>query len=866
MGLLVILAGCSGEVGKTTTVPDQGHDLPVDGDASNTDQSDSNVIASMGAKHYVQYCAACHGEPNSTDLLRVELLSNLSNTVSAISQTMPLSDPESCKDTCAEGIVDWMVSEADRKGVLPNDSGVEPIAQVTLEPSIDTFRRASLLLAGKIPSIETLKEYEFASESKLKAGLMDILDDPDVKDFIKRGANDRLHVRGLVDINADVRQFYYESDDLIKAYENGNLPDYRKSIEEEPLELIAYVVMNDLPYGSILTANYTMVDEALASLYHADVSPNGEWQQAQIHGQRVRKNFTRTQRTDPYISIPHSGILSSFALNNRWPSTPTNRNRARAKYAMIHFLGFDIESSAVRDFTDEELNDRNNPTMNNPVCSECHQTLDPIAALFQDVGENGAFFDRFASKGADSLDETYVTTDLYSEGDSWYSDMRQPGYFGESAPETATPLNWLGEKLASDDRFAKATIEFWWPAIFGEEFFHDELTEQQRLQRNVDLRAWEAVFNENQNLKSLLVEMLMSPWFRAKSTVVPDSNDNTVFYTGGKRLLTPEEISSKAESILGIGKKTYSSAFNLAYGGIDSESVTERSRQISPLMYRVLERVAFDQSCNAVVGDFNRSELDKFLFSGVNRRQLPGEMALFDKTLVSISEKNDSVIETLSERFSTQYTNLTMRLRFEKDSFYLGWVDIKKTSGEVVFSGTGLEFVNAFSRFSPSSTSNKVTGNDDAALLTLSNDYVFNIDLSEVGEYQMDLSYWRRRVNHGAFISLSSKPNASEEMDIGNPETEEITNKIQELVYRLHGDDLKKDDEKIMALLNIFVQARSNKIARGGEENIVEAGSYCSYEDDQLSQKTWGYDPFHAMYAWKVVVAALMADFNFAYE
>lgn len=53
----------------------------------------------------------------------------------------------------------------------------------------------------------------------------------------------------------------------------------------------------------------------------------------------------QTQRItayDSFIDYPHAGALNTQAFLNRYPSTETNRNRARARWTFYHFLGIDI--------------------------------------------------------------------------------------------------------------------------------------------------------------------------------------------------------------------------------------------------------------------------------------------------------------------------------------------------------------------------------------------------------------------------------------------------------------------------------------------------------------------------------------------
>jgi hypothetical protein len=131
-----------------------------------------------------------------------------------------------------------------------------------------------------------------------------------------------------------------------------------------------------------------------------------------------------------YIDYPHAGVLSSLAFLSRYPTTETNRNRARSRWTYYHFLGLDIEKSAARTTDPVALADTNNPTLNNPACTVCHQNLDPVAGAFEDFGNEGWFRDQWGGK--DSLPHTYKYADgsPYQNGDTWFRDMRIPGFDG----------------------------------------------------------------------------------------------------------------------------------------------------------------------------------------------------------------------------------------------------------------------------------------------------------------------------------------------------------------------------------------------------------------------------------------------------
>src|SRR5690606_31681849 len=91
------------------------------------------------------------------------------------------------------------------------------------------------------------------------------------------------------------------------------------AIAREPLEIVINVVKSDRPFTDIVLADYTMVNPYSARSYGLDLAmfadPNdpNEW---------VEHDFE---------DIPQAGILTTSVFLNRYPTTPTNRNRHRSR-------------------------------------------------------------------------------------------------------------------------------------------------------------------------------------------------------------------------------------------------------------------------------------------------------------------------------------------------------------------------------------------------------------------------------------------------------------------------------------------------------------------------------------------------------
>ena len=128
----------------------------------------------------------------------------------------------------------------------------------------------------------------------------------------------------------------------------------------------------------------------------------------------------RVLNPGPLITdYPHAGILNTKVFLERYPTTATNRNRARSRWTYYHFLGLDIEKSASRTTDPVALADTNNPTLRNPACTVCHRIMDPVAGAFQNYGDEGLYKDQWP--GLDSLDHFYKLAgeERNVRADSW---------------------------------------------------------------------------------------------------------------------------------------------------------------------------------------------------------------------------------------------------------------------------------------------------------------------------------------------------------------------------------------------------------------------------------------------------------------
>ena len=712
---------------------------------------------------------------------------------------------------------------------------------VEMAPTRKVLRRAALIFAGRIP---TAAEHAAAQQGSaaLRSTIRGLMTGPEFHEFLIRGANDRLLTDrdwAVLDVNdAHFVDFTNEHYRRLAAAEASNDPRdladlfiwlnaVQHGAGRAPLELIARVVENDLPYTEILTADYIMANPEAAAAYGASTRFDDPDNPYEFRPSRIERYFrkgdgfeseydpilltTRVLDPGPLITdYPHAGILNTTVFLRRYPTTATNRNRARSRWTYYHFLGLDIEKSASRTTDPDALADTNNPTMHNPACTVCHTVMDPVAGAFQNYGDVGLYKDQWG--GVDALDGLYkhgpeerrdgdflisarswgqrqtfskiatLTKDrssvrlstsrdfqpspgdevwwnlaigdrltirdaegnfvkhqsvgdpecgrwhneggrrffemyfpcgntiplevpvagiyrvemeawilywhrdvkdlpvelamdigeLYRDGDTWYRDMRVPGFGSDLAPSSDNSVQWLARRIVADDRFAEATVEFWWPAIMGSEVAEPPEDEEdpdfegrllaasaQELEVQRLARGFRRGFQGGQpyNLKDLLVEIVLSPWFRADA--VEDDNPirlSALRDAGARRLLTPEELARKTAAVTGVqwGRhisfgaapqqfpNALSDDYRLLYGGIDSGGITERARDITSVMAGVAERHAVQTACLIVMRDlYLLPDAKRRLFAGMSPNVTPargGDTAIRNK-LVELHDK-----------------------------------------------------------------------------------------------------------------------------------------------------------------------------------------------------------------------------------
>ena len=149
------------------------------------------------------------------------------------------------------------------------------------------LRRMSLDLRGTVPTAEELDRVE-ADPSEVATIRDEYLQDPRLEGRLINLFAERFHTR------LDEFEVQYYDYDLEESQEF----EFEQSVGEEPLRLMAHVAMTDAPWSDIVTADYTMSNEMLASLWPISY-PEGA------------SGWTEAQYTD---GRPAAGILATNGL------------------------------------------------------------------------------------------------------------------------------------------------------------------------------------------------------------------------------------------------------------------------------------------------------------------------------------------------------------------------------------------------------------------------------------------------------------------------------------------------------------------------------------------------------------------------
>lgn len=492
-------------------------------------------------------------------------------------------------------------------------------AHVALANPTQTLRRTTLHFAGRLPTAAEQEKVAKGGLPALDEVLVAMMKEPVFLDRLTELFNDVFltdkYLSGRDALNLLNGTEYRRAAELRDVW--NDLPSdrrvaYNQAVAREPLRLVRWVVENDLPFTEILNADYTVVDDELAEIYGIEDGKTGL---------RTAKVTTATG-----TAIPHAGVLTTPVFLNRYPTTPTNRSRGRARVLLKTFLATDILKIADRPIDITQITAKDNPTLNHEACVVCHRIMDPIAGAF---------------RGWDERDY-----ELFRPDRPWHDDMLHPGFGKVDLPsdQYGSAVQWVAQQMAVDVRFDLAVVYIAWRAVSGRELLPYPMPTDPDFQAR--LSAWEtqeaflqqarqAFVDGGRRFRPLLRHLLLSEPMRAVRAPGVDATELVALEAlGAARLASPEVLNRKIAATTGVPwRMTYdwanprdwlaSNGFRLLYGGIDSDSVVERTATINGVMSNLATRMAGEVACLAVPYDLSKPQEERVLFPFVRLEEVP---------------------------------------------------------------------------------------------------------------------------------------------------------------------------------------------------------------------------------------------------
>ena len=817
------------------------------------------------------------------------------------------------------------------------------LTEVTLEPREASLRRAALLLQGRLPTEAERNAAD--SDAGLREVLRSFMAGAPFREFVITSVNDRLLTEGSDNpLNSAFSHFVKLHNEKARsnlAGENGLVENgVQTALRRTGGELVAYVVENERPYSEILTANYMMMNPILNTWLEgtASFSANddaqlfkpstiqGYYYSSALEEVEFRENSNSTFRVvgESVQNFPHAGLLNDFGFISRYPTTATNRNRARARWTFYHFLGIDVEKSSQRPTDEASLSDRNNPTMNNPNCTVCHSLLDPVAGAFQNWDEDNFY----RGNERDGLDGFYKhpqdgTKSLYQNDDLWYRDMRDPGLFDKKITERDNTLLALAELIVDEPLFKTASASFWWSPVFGKPLLDKPAVEADngyaaklagyRAQQDA-IEGFAESLSKSMNAKDMLVEMFMSPWFSGES-VASYTFDSAHFESkfGSEQLLTPEQLARKTRAVTGVAWRTIKHPDGTVYsqydelsvllGGIDSAAVTARAIELTPTMTSILMTHATESACIAVARQFATPLVERSLFTMVEETTLPLAAGSSWDTLpsekqgdwktLSLAGEIGTGSHTFSLWFANPYCNWTGTECLDQRTLYVDSVAVTSPSGvKQTMRGSDPRLVTSYSNGNPScypQSGGYSVCYDGSLSLTMTitepGRYIFESSLSAElapsleGYVEVQLAIQAQ----GDILKATTK-NATA-----------IKEQISILFERLHGTINEANSEQVMQVYEIFAAAltadqesdewwgfENCAVYEDGlfDEEIYTAEELASFRTVTSGQDQYNVDwdikgplqlritadPLSSKYAWTAVMMYMLSHYDYVHE
>ncbi len=514
-------------------------------------------------------------------------------------------------DTEATEVIEAFIERIDQPTGCEEKPELPYFDGVTFMDGYSQLRRATLLLAGRLPTAEEIQSVD-EDINNLDVVFDTIMGKGEARgedkfyEFLETGWNDILHTRGLIiqnlDAQSNANRRYWGLLDAIEPVPDPNLSDTENralrdahnqffkreevgaeyAMRHAPVKLISYIVRNDRPFTEILTADYMMVNPFSAKAF--DIYEKSVFDPTTNSNRRVKDLFKNTEAknsksdyllgalnysqdenypndANEYVPAQKNGggktgipdgedfYHAGLLSSVFWRRiVSTDTNVNRARSRMFFKVFLDTD---ILQLAPRVGGADDAEDVENPVVelSQCSVCHIPMDPV-------AGLLQHFTNAGSRQKFQS-----RFGPWDQGY----KPGFNGVDLPEDRLDdaERWLGEMAIKDPRFPIAmvvnglfiigNIPTLNPPNDTNSFFYTQELRAYEEQRAEILRISDLFVQSNFDFKVIIKAWLKSPLLTAVNLETPPDADRSVELgaVGFSSISTPESLSRKIEAIFG---------------------------------------------------------------------------------------------------------------------------------------------------------------------------------------------------------------------------------------------------------------------------------------------------------------------------